>query len=346
MKTTIVDIAKACGVSPATVSLSLSNRPSRVSAETRKKVLEAAQALQYTPNYAAVSLVTKRTRLIGIIISDLRNMHIARQFMAIDEVLQQFGYTLVCHILDNTRGDAKRIVNDLIGTGVEGIIFAQPAFAQEYEGSAPLNDYLNSSGIPVMCNDYFNLTCPGADICFDFRKGAYLATRHLIECGHSRIGSVSGPPEYRVSIARLEGYKNALEEAGLPFEPNLVYKGDYSMRGARQALAYLMGQGATAIFSFNDEMAFAIYQSARQYAVNIPSDISVIGCDDVPFSDVLEVPLSTVHVPTEEMGKFLAGELIACIKNGSKGKRKTIWYEPALILRGSVSKRTSIIRQG
>jgi LacI family transcriptional regulator len=192
--------------------------------------------------------------------------------------------------------------------------------------------------VPVMCNDDFGLTCAGANVCFDFNKGGYLATKHLIECGHTRIGCVSGPPNYRVSLARLNGYKAALKDAGLPFNQSLVFQADYTMRGASQALAYLLGQSATAIFSFNDEMAFALYQSARQYEVNIPRDISIIGCDNVPFSDVLEVPLSTIHVPTEEMGKVLAQELIACIKNGGPCERKTIWYEPALILRGSISR--------
>lgn len=339
MKITIKDIAKECGVSIATVSLALSDKPNRVSQETKTRIIEVVKRLKYTPNRAAVSLVTNRSKLIGVIISDLRNTHISSQFMAIDEELQNHGYTILCHILNENGSDMQKMVNDLVSTGVEGIIFAQPVILTPKKDDVSPGTFLDTAGVPVMCNDDFGLTCPGSDICFNFSKGGYLATKYLIECGHTRIGCLSGPADFHVTKSRLDGYKKALQEAGIPFEEDLIYQGDYSMSSGCKALSYLLGQNATAIFSFNDDMAFGLYQSARNYGVNIPSDISIMGCDNVPFSDVLEVPLSTINVPTEEMGRVLAKELINIIENGGPGERRTIMYEPALILRGSISRR-------
>ncbi len=339
MNTTIKDIAIECGVSTATVSLALSGKKGRVSAETADRVLEAAARLQYTPNRAAVSLATKRTKLVGVLMSDLRNAHIAELFMAIEEVLQGNGYTLICHVLDGRTVDTGRISSELIGLGVEGILYAQPIFLDQDEGIYRMRAFLDNAGVPIICNDDVGLTCAGKDVMFDFYRAGYLATRHLIECGHRVIGCISGPANYRVSEQRLRGYCDALSESGIPFEPRLVFYGDYATAGAEPALSYLLGQKATAIFSFNDEMAFAIYRSAHQYGLSIPQDISVIGCDNVPFCNVLEVPLSTVHVPATEMGREMAESLIAAIEEPGSRERTRHIHAPALMLRGSVSRR-------
>ena len=339
MRVTIKDVAQACGCSTATVSLALMGKKGRVSPEMTQRILDTAKRLQYTPNRAAVSLATRHTKLIGVLTSDLRNTHIAALFMTIAEVLQESSYTLFCHIMDERNNDTRRITSELIGMGVEGIIYAQPLLVNPNEETHLLRDFLNRAGIPVICNDDLGLTCPGADVIFDFYQAGYLATRQLVECGHTVIGCVSGPAHYKVSVERLEGYKRALDEAGILFDSKLVFYGDYSTPSAESALSYLLGQKATAIFSFNDEMAFAIYQSARQYGLKIPGDISVIGCDNVTFSNVLEVPLSTIHVPRTDMGREMAKRLIACITGDATDERSKHIYEPALMIRGSVSKR-------
>jgi len=339
MNATIKDIALECGVSAATVSLALTGKKGRVSAETTARIMETAARLQYTPNRAAVSLATRRTKLVGVLMSDLRNTHIAELFMAIEEVLQGHGYTLICHVLDDKTVDTGRISSELIGLGVEGILYAQPIFLDPDEGFFRMREFLNSAGVPIICNDDVGLTCAGMDVKFDFYRAGYMATRHLIDCGHQVIGCVSGPANYRVSEQRLRGYRDALEEGGIVYDPKLVFFGDYSTAGAEPALSYLLGQKATAIFSFNDEMAFALYRSAHQYGLSIPQDISVIGCDNVPFCNVLEVPLSTVHVPTVEMGREMAENLISLIEEPSTKGRTEHMHAPALMLRGSVARR-------
>jgi LacI family transcriptional regulator len=339
MRVTIRDIARECGCSTAAVSLALGDKKGRVSPDMARRIRETAARLQYTPNRAAVSLATRHTKLIGVLTSDLRNTHIAALFMTIAEVLQAGGYTLICHVLDENRSGTRRITNELMGMGIEGILYAQPLYINPNDEFERLRDFLNGAGVPVISNDEIGLTCAGADVIFDFYQAGYLATKQLIEGGHTVIGCVSGPAHYKVSADRLAGYRRALDEAGIPFDPKLIFYGDYSTPGAEPALSYLLGQKATAIFSFNDEMAFAIYQSARQYGLRIPADVSVIGCDNVPFSNVLEVPLSTVHVPREEMGREMAQRLIASIGGDTTVERTKHVYEPVLMIRGSIARR-------
>lgn len=339
MKTTMKDIARECNLTPAAVSLALSGASGRVSEKTRQLVLETAHRLNYMPNRAAISLATQRSGMVGVIMSDLRNTHIASMFMSVTEEVQNRGYSTLCHIVN--QGSDEQIYKatcDLIGAGVDGIFFS-PTLLAGGEHRASL-DKLELSGIPVVCNADFGIKSFGSDVFFDFAAGGHLATNYLLECGHTRVGCVAGPLVYNVTLDRLNGYRRALEEHGLAYEPQLVYEGDYSIQSGGQALAYLLGQKVTAIFSFNDEMAFGLYQSARQYNVRIPEDISVIGCDNVPFSDVLSVPLSTINIPTEQIGRKIANKLINHIEKGDTGEPRTVeWYQPDLILRGSIKKR-------
>ena len=152
--------------------------------------METAERLRYTPNRAAVSLATSRSHMIGLIIADLRNTHISTFFMAIDEEVQSSGYTLLCQVLNENKDDVQRMVNDLVSSGVEGIIFSQPALVSEPVEQRSPKEFLDGAGVPVMCNNDFGLSCPGVNICFNYYKGGYLATRHLVECGHTDRKSV------------------------------------------------------------------------------------------------------------------------------------------------------------
>lgn len=334
MQVTIKDIAKECGVSVATVSMALSDKKTRVSEKTKARVVEVARKYNYRPNNAAVSLVNKKSKLIGIVFNDLRNTHISSLFMAINRVLEREGYSLVCHILE----DDSQLDYDLlriVGAGnISGLIWAKSLEVDGQE-KEKLNQEMTQLDIPVMTMDRYEFECPGVDICFDYREGGYLATKHLIDYGHRRIGCVAGRKSYHVTHERHEGYKKALAEAGIPYDSGLVYYGDYTMDSGYQSFSYIMGQKVTAIFSMNDEMAFGIYRAARMYGVKIPEEVSVIGFDDVPFADVMEVPLTTIRVPVDEIGNFIGEELVDIVREERTGERITKSYKPQLLLRGS-----------
>lgn len=339
MKVTIKDIARECGLSTAAVSMALSDRPNRISQNTRDLVRMTAERLHYQPNQAAVSLITRRSKRVGIVINDLTNPHISSLFMAINSVIQKRGYHLLCHVLIDCSENATEGIQRILSSDVDGIIWGKPIKESERE---KLQVSMGSIDIPVIAMDESGFPCPGADIVFDYEKAGYLATQHLLEMGHRRIGCVAGTADFKVTIDRLCGYRRALDEAGVPFDQRLVYDGNYTLASGRDSLSYLLGQKVTAIFAMNDEMAFGLYQSARQYGIRIPTDLSVIGCDNVPFGDTLEIPLSTLNVPTEEMGRVIGMKMIEAIEGEMDflpgGKRIRISYEPALLLKGSTAR--------
>lgn len=336
MGITIKDIARECGVSVATVSMALSEKPTRVSEKTRLKVREVAKKYNYRPNNAAVSLANKKSRLIGIVFNDLRNTHISSLFMAINSVLEKNGYSLVCHIIEDGQDINPDLVRDIVADNIGALIWAKSLEIDMNENAQFVKEALDNLQIPIITMDKYDFTCRGVDVLFDYKKGAYIAAKHLIECGHRRIGCVAGKENFYVTQQRIEGYRNALEENGICFDPDLVYYGDYTMKSGYDAFPYIMGQKVTAIFSMNDEMAFGLYRAARLYGVSIPEDISIIGFDNVPFSDVMQVPLTTIGVPVEEMGKFMGEKVIEMLDDRELyQKREKACYLPKLLVRAS-----------
>jgi len=320
--------------------MALSDKPNRISAQTRAKVRETAERLHYQPNMAAVSLVNKKSKMVGIVVNDIRNTHISSLFMAINKELEEKGYSMICHVLNGEDISSNIKLIELIASeNVSALIWAKSLELDMAEENEQLKKDMELLGIPILTMDDFGLTCSGVTVRFDYEQGGYLATKHLLDRGHTRIGCLTGDSNYKVTQERMRGYKKALEEYGLPYLKELIYFGNYTMEAGYQALSYLMGQNVTAVFSFNDEMAFGLYQAARNYGVRIPKDVSVIGFDNVPFADVMEVPLSTVQVPIVEMGTFMGKEMISLMEAETSVPRKTVLYKPDLLLRASTAGR-------
>lgn len=336
MRATIKDVARESGVSVSAVSMALSDKPSRISKETRQKVKEAAERLRYQPNRAALSLVNRESRMIGIVMNDVRNTHIAAEFMAINRELSGKGYSLLSHILeDQTRDSSLKLIRQIASENVAVLIWAKPLEADNAEALMSLRKNVEGLGIPVITMDDYGFDCPGVDVCFDYRQGGFLATEHLLELGHRKIGCLAGDRSFQVTQERIEGYRQALEKFGVPYDEKLVCYGDYTMESGYEAFSYLMGQRVSAIFSSNDEMAFGIYRAARNYGIRIPADISLVGFDNVPFADIMEAPLTTVRVPSVEMGSFIGRTAMELLSEAQEGERKKILYKPDLLRRGS-----------
>ena len=348
MRTTMKDIAKACNVSVAAVSIALSGnaKKGRISESKLEQIRQTAQRMNYYPNSNASNLAKGQSRTIGVVINDIRNSHIAELHVAISEVLQRRGYSVVNHIFNGEDGKGQEeLICHIVSENICALIWAKPLEPGKTEENQKLYEIVDALGIPVITMDAYEFQSDGINICYDYEKAGYLAANYLIGCGHRRIGCITGHRGYRVTQDRLLGYRSALEEAGIEFDEKLIFYGDYTMDSGSQALSYLMGQQVTAIFAMNDEMSFGVYRSARNYGIRIPDDLSLIGCDNVPFDEVLEVPLTTVGVPAVEMGDFIGVQLCRAVEerpedmqSGMDGKRKTIYYQPNLYVRGSVRK--------
>jgi LacI family transcriptional regulator len=332
MGSTIKDVAKKAGVSPTTVSLVFNNRESRVSETTRKRVLAVAKELNYYPNHFAASLVTKKSHIIGVV-SDSVNIFSAQVIGGIVKQAKLKGYQVVQVSASQENGDDMEYLNIFLNQGIDGVIFPHSSISSLKNLQNGLQSVLRS-GIPAIAMD---VEIDGATSCADgcdHVYGGYLATRHLIDYGHRKIGVISGPRDYISSVKRLDGYCKALREAKIPFDPSLVYTGNYKLESGQDALPYLLGKGVTAIFAFNDMIALGIYKAIRDFGMSIPKDISVVGYDDIFISDVLEVPLTTVHLPIEDIGRCAARELIELIEN-KQPVADLKKYEPVLMVRAS-----------
>ena len=275
MRTTIKDIAAKTGLSVTTVSLVLNNRPSKISQETRELVLKTAQELCYRPNQLAVGLIKKRTKTIGLILSDIRNSFFSTLAKGVEDECWKNGWTVfLCNTSDLHERDMAYI--DLLASkGVDGIIYcmSMDSDVDKFQESQTLLHRLN---LPyVMLDRTCNL--PGiSSVKVDHFTGGLLATRHLLELGHREIACVTGPTHLEDSMARLEGYKAALEEWDVPFDPSLLQEGSYDMASGIAAMEALIPRRPSAVFAFNDMMAYGVYKALKHHGLSIPRDISGI----------------------------------------------------------------------
>lgn len=341
---TIKDIAETTGYSIATISLALSDKPSSISESTKKEIQKIAKELNYFPNQLAVGLKTRKSCMIGIILPDMLNIHISNLFGIIDRELQKNGYFLLTCTPDINQPLEFQRLNNLIGCGIGGLIFLNPStYRQDEDYQKQINQILKKHQLPAVgCNNdiLFNENL-GSSVNIDYELGGYLATRHLIDLGHTKIGCITGPFDMAVTDMRLHGYKRALEEANIDYDPKLLYEGNYEIESGQAALPYLLGQNVSAIFSFNDNMAFGLFKSARTFKLHIPEDLSIVGFDDVYLDEILETPLTSINVHANQIGKTVAQEIMRLIEN-PKHEFQSIHFDTYLMVRGSTRAKPNL----
>lgn len=333
MRTTIKDIAAKTNLSVTTVSLVLNNKPSKISKETKQLVLKTARELHYRPNQLAVGLVKKRTKTIGLIVSDIRNSFFSSLAKGVEDECQKNGWTVIlCNTNDLHERDLEYI-NVLSSKGVDGIVYcmSRDSSPEKFQESYRL---LHSLNLPVVMLDRF-YEIPGVSVIkVDHVKGGYLAASHLLELGHRRIACITGPQHLQDSQDRLRGYQKALEAWNIPYDNTLVTEGNYDTPSGASGIEKMMGRNFTAVFAFNDLMAYGVYQGLKRHGLSIPDDVSVVGYDDIFASEILEVPLTTIRQPTHSAGAGAASKLIAMIENQtSPGSVQT--FLPELTVRKS-----------
>ncbi len=309
MRPTIKDVAKLSGFSISTVSLVLNNKDGEIPLVTREKVLLAARELNYRPNRLAVSLVTRRSNILGLIVPDSSNQFFARLGREIENEARRCGYSL---ILGNSQNDPARdteYIQVFTDSGVDGVLLAKSdGSGTDTEG--PALDYLFGNHVPFVMVDRYCGDPRVTTVMLDHFQGGYLGTKHLLALGHRRIGCVTGPRSLQTSCERVRGYKAALAEAGVPCDEALLIVGDYQIDGGYHALKPLLAQKATAVFAGNDLMAFGIYQAARELGVDIPGALSVMGFDATLYCRLVSPPLTSVFQPVEDIAREAVRQLV------------------------------------
>lgn len=328
------DVAELAGVHTATASRAL-NPATRglVSEETAARVEGAAATLGYTVNPIARSLKTNRSTTIGVVVPDLTNPLFPPIQRGIDDVLRPLGYSILLVNTDNDKDLEGALVASLRARKVDGLIMATALLDD------PRMSRLAAEGIPlVQINRRMEgVTLPS--VTGDDADGIYQAVRHLAGLGHRDIAHLAGPQTTSTGQVRLRAYRQGLQDLGLPYRDELVFKCDawVEAEGVR-GLSQLLDQGLTftAVLAGNDMLALGCYDVLRERGISCPEEMSVVGFNDMPIVDKLSPPLTTVHIPHYQVGVESARLLLDRIENET-APAKSVLLPLELVVRGSTA---------
>ncbi len=326
----MADVAARAGVSVATVSRALSGDGRRVSAPVLERVLKAADELAYTPNNLARNMRSGTTRILGLVISDIGNPFFTAVARGAEDVAHRHGYSLV---LSNTDENPEREAATL------GVMAAERAagviIATTNENGTALRRSLDM-GMAIVAIDRRILGMPTDTVVVDNESAAHEAIAHLVRLGHRRIAIVGGPRDADTARERRRGYERALREARIPIRPDLVCEGDFREAAGLAITRHLLDlpEPPTAIFSVNNLTTIGVLGALRERGVVMPSDVSFVGFDDIPTSELLDPPLTVVQQPTYRMGAHAAELLIRRLHEPTAAIREVL-LAARLIVRGS-----------
>ncbi|WP_394217613.1 LacI family DNA-binding transcriptional regulator [Halobacillus trueperi] len=327
----IKDVAKKAQVSTATVSHVI-NETRFVADETKQKVYLAMKDLNYHPNRIARSLRSRKSNTIGLLVplvaEDTSNFFFMSIANGIEKVLKENGYNLILSNSDEDEGTEKDQIRVFNTQLIDGLIIApvngkDSAYKQELTG-----DY------PVVYIDRHPSGIEGDMVLVDNLRGSYEAVQALLNKGYDRIGFITGTLGITTSDERLNGYKKALEEKGVPVREEFIKEGPATFEQGYQLAKELHEAGVTALFIANNVMTMGAVSYLKEHQVNIPEEIGIIGYDDYDWMKITSPPLSVVRQPAFEIGKVAVEQLLKRI-NGSQEKYTEVMLDSELVQRGS-----------
>ena len=305
---TILDVAAAAGVSKSTVSRILDERLPRSDSETARRVRKIAEELGYVRDVSAASLRRGNTMTVGIIVPRLTDTVMAMLYESLAKACSRTGrFAIVATTDDRAKAD-RLAAESLLKRGVDGLILSTARDDDDFP------DILAARGVPTVLalrTDGHSLSSIGDD-----RLGGYLATRHLLDLGHRRIGVIAGPSYASSARTRVEGYRQAMTEMGLAIDPPLIVPSTFGIESGAEAAEKIMHlpQTPTAIFAVNDNTAIGALSGLMRMGLSVPGDVSLVGYNDIPIVSHLSTPLTTLRVPFEQIAAnaldLLGGEAI------------------------------------
>ena len=323
----MADVAAIAGVSHQTVSRVL-NSPEAVRPATRERVEAAIRELGYRRNTSARALVTRKTRLIGVVNPGEARFGPANMTMAIEEAASEAGYATTLAVMRDARAETvDRALEFFLELGVEGIVFVAPM-----SSVAPAAVQLSTTLPVVMVAAGLRESTSLHVVAVDQEVGARMATRHLIDLGHREIVHVAGPNEWFDARSRIVGWRDELLDAGLAVPPMIAGGWDpvHGYEIGRRLVAEK--RLPSAIFAANDPMALGMLRAFHEAGIGVPDDVSVVGFDDVEGADYYEPPLTTVRQPFAAVGLRSIQILLAAL-DGAPASRTLI--APELVVRAS-----------
>jgi LacI family transcriptional regulator len=331
----IKDVARVAGVSTQTVSRVTNNRPD-VSPETRRRVLDVIAELGYRPSRVA-RMMRGVGQAIGVVGYGLDLYGPSRTLLGVQLEAQKLNYGIVLHLVrDPNDIDIEGIMEKMLDNHVNGIVWCIPNIDHNMDA---VQAYAEHATIPI----FFTDTSPHPSISaisVDNRLGGRLATEHLIDQGHTRIGHIAGPVSYYAARERMAGWREALQSAHLRCDDSLVEEGDWTAHGGAQAFQTLIERhpDISAVFASNDQIALGVLWVARRRGLRVPDDLAVIGYDDIPEAEFFEPGLSSVRQDVIQLGTQAVIELTAIIAARQNDKElipRMLWLKPEPVIRAS-----------
>lgn len=291
-------VAAMAKVSIATVSRTINGSP-LVSEQLRKRVWKAIQQLNYFPNTHARTLVSGRSRLLGIIVENITNPFFPELIQSFEEIAVAHGYEILVSSSNSNVAVLTNCVRRMLERKVDGV--AVMTFGEE----EPVLDQLTHRNVPIVLAE-FELDDPKAStIHLDYRTGILAAIRHLAELGHRRIGFLAGPHKLHSAVTRENDYRAAMQAEGLGVQPKWVIECDHTLKGGVAGFAQLKKIAArpTAVLCSNDMTAIGVLRAAYMEGLKVPQDLSVIGLDDIDFAEYTLPPLTTIRLSRVELAR-------------------------------------------
>jgi len=328
--TTIYDVARKARVSPATVSRALSGAPG-VSEVTRRKVLEAAEELHYSPNYIARSLKKRQTNTIALVISDITNPFFTTLARGVEDKASEHGFNTIFCNTDEDPKTEKAYLELMLRRQVDGLLVSTCSNGKTL-------DLLFQRNIPVVLVDRRVKDAPWDYVVGDSEYGAYELTKHLVEVHRrEKIAVISGPLVISTSRERVEGYERALKEAGIVLSRKYIhvgaYKEDFGYRTMRELLEG--GVPVEAVFAGNNVIAIGVVRAAQELGVRVPEDIALVAFDDFDLASALSPFLTVAKQPAYTMGTLAVEVLLQRIRGENIRERREIILRPEIIIRRS-----------
>lgn len=335
-QTTIIDIARELQISKSTVSRALHGHKD-IHEDTRRIVLEMAEKMDYQPNLLAYGLAKSKSLTIGIIVPEFINSFFPHIIIGAQDVANPAGYhVIICHSNESVSREVEN-THVLMSSRVDGIL------ASVTRETTNLDHFrkFEKAGIPIV---YFNRVCgdqPASKVIVDDYDGAFKGVEHLIQNGCKRIAHIGGPKNLQVSQNRMNGYKDALLQYGLPVDETLIVHHDLTLENARECAQHLfdLKNLPDGLFTVNDPAAIQAILVAREKNISIPNDLAIVGFSNEPISAFIEPSLTTLSQPLEEMGR----ESVQLLLSQMADNVETITHETK-ILKTSLIIRASSVR--
>lgn len=332
-KVTLKQIAREVGLSPASVSLVLNNRPCRISEENRRRIKEVASREHYIPNQIARSLVTQQSKTLGLIVPNIESRFFSSLAKNLEQRCRAEGYALFITNSDGLAENDLELLNLLVTRGVDGLFLV---VSDEAPDDRALFDELSSLTIPYVMVDRVMDELPCDKVMFDHELGGYMATRYLLQQGHRRIACMVNAAKTVTGRKRLSGYLRALRESGIEPDLSLVVESEYYISSAYEAAEHVLASDATAVFASSDNITLGLLKRLHENGRRVPRDYSLVSYDNSAADALFEPSLTSIEQNVSELSHHAVRLMMRRLGNpGIEPVERVL--KPHLVIKESVA---------